>query len=90
MKVGEGISLLATRLFFLQHPVLELVVAEESEDAAIDFMIGLLIVYSGISHGEDEDTAVNWIGGDLFQTAYNEASVILQKKYARGTSSTRV
>lgn len=90
MKVGEGISLVAMCLVFLQYPVLELVVAEEGEDAAMDFMMGLLIVYRGIFHDEDEDTAVNWISGDAFQTAYNEASMILQKKYARGTSSTRV
>jgi hypothetical protein len=90
MKVGEGISLLAMCLVFLQYPVLELVIAEESEDAAMDFMMGLLIAYRGIFHDEDEDTAVNWIGGATFQTAYNEASMILQKKYARGTSSARV
>ncbi|WP_429214109.1 hypothetical protein [Metapseudomonas resinovorans] len=90
MNVGEGISLLAMCLVFLQYPVLELVVAEEEEEAAIDFMMGLLIVYRGIFHDEDEDTAVSWVGGDAFQTAYNEASMILQKKYARGTSSARV
>jgi hypothetical protein len=90
MKVGEGISLLAMCLVFLQYPVLELVVAEEAEDAAIDFMMGLLIAYRGIFHDEDEDTAVSWVGGDAFQTAYNEASMILQKKYARGSSSAHV
>ncbi|WP_439887300.1 hypothetical protein ACSX1C_18020 [Pseudomonas sp. MBLB4123] len=89
MKVGEGISLLAMCLVFLQYPVLELVVAEEEEDAAIDFMMGLLITYRGIFHDEDEDTAVEWIGGDAFQTAYNEASMILQKKNARGTPGAR-
>lgn len=89
MKVGEGISLLAMCLVFLQYPVLELVIAEEGEEAALDFMMGLLIAYRGIFHDEDEDTAVNWISGDAFQTAYNEASTILQKKYARGTSSAR-
>lgn len=88
MKVGENISLLAMCLIFLQYPVLELVVAEESEESAIDFMMGLLIVYRGIFHNEDEDAAVKWIGGDTFQAAYNEASMILQKKYARGTSNT--
>lgn len=87
MKVGEGISLLAMCLVFLQYPVLELVIAEEGEDAAIDFMMGLLIVYRGLYHDEDEDSAVLWIGGDDFQAAYNEASMILQKKYARGASN---
>ena len=87
MKAAEGISLLAMCLVFLQYPVLELVVAEEAEDAAIDFMMGLLIIYRGIFHDEDEDMAVNWVGSDTFQSAYNEASVILQKKYARRTSA---
>lgn len=89
MKAGESISLLAMCVVFLQYPVLELVVAEEAEDAAIDFMMGLLITYRGIFHDEDEDTAVEWIGGDAFQNAYNEASMILQKKNARGTPGAR-
>jgi hypothetical protein len=83
MKVGEGISLLAMCLIFLQYPVLELVVAEEAPEPATDFMMGLLIVYRQIFYGEDEDTAVAWISGDTFQHAYNEASMILQKKNAR-------
>ena len=83
MKMAEGISLLAMCLVFLQYPVLELVVAEEAEDAATDFMMGLLIVYRGMFHDEDEDAAVVWIGSDAFQKAYNEASLILQKKNAR-------
>ncbi|MGE8359616.1 hypothetical protein [Pseudomonas sp.] len=89
MKTGEGISLLAMCLVFLQYPVLELVVAEEAEDAATDFMMGLLIVYRGLFHDEDEEAAVNWIGSDAFQAAYNEASVILQKKNARGAQGVR-
>jgi hypothetical protein len=87
MKVGEGISLLALCLVFLQFPVLELVVAEETEDAATDFMMGLLITYRGIFHDEDEDTAVEWIGSAAFQQAYNDASMILQKKNARATAN---
>jgi hypothetical protein len=83
MKVGEGISLLAMCLVFLQYPVLELVVAEEAQEPATDFMMGLLIVYRGLFHDEDEDAAVSWIGGEAFQNAYNEASLILEKKNAR-------
>ena len=89
MKVGESISLLAMCLVFLQYPVLELVIAEEAEEPATDFMMGLLITYRAIFHDEDEDTAVDWIGGVAFQQAYNEASMILQKKHARGNSSAR-
>ena len=87
MRAAEGISLLAMCLVFLQYPVLELVVAEEAEEPAVDFMMGLLIVYRGLFHREDEDTALNWVGSETFQSAYNEASVILQKKHARRTSA---
>lgn len=83
MKTAEGISLLALCLVFLQYPVLELVVAEESEDAATDFMMGLLIVYRAIFHEDDEDAAVAWVSSEAFQSAFNEASAILQKKNAR-------
>ena len=89
MKVGEGISLLAMCLVFLQYPVLELVVAEEAQEAATDFMMGLLITYRAIFHTEDEDTAVAWIGGEAFQSAFNEASMILLQKNARGTPGAR-
>ena len=61
---------------------LRLVIAEEPEEAATDFIIGLLIVYRSILHGEDEDTALAWVESEAFQRAYNEASVILQKKNA--------
>lgn len=83
MKQAESISLLALCVVFLQYPVLELVIAEEDEEPATDFMMGLLITYRGLFHEEDEDSAVEWIGSDAFQTAYNEASVILQKKNAQ-------
>ena len=87
MKKGEAISVLAMCVIFLQYPVLELVIAEQDEEPATDFMMGLLITYRGIFHDEDEDTAVEWIGSDAFQNAYNEASMILQKKNARGAGS---
>jgi hypothetical protein len=64
--------------------VLELVISEQDEEPATDFMMGLLITYRALFHEEDEDTAVEWLGSDTFQSAYNEASVILQKKNARG------
>ena len=89
MKAAEGISLLAMCLVFLQYPVLELVFAEEAAEPATDFMMGLLIVYRGLFYEEDEDTAVNWVGSDTFQNAFDEASLILQKKNARGTPGAR-
>lgn len=90
MNAAEGISLLAMCLVFLQYPVLELVIAEEGEEPAIDFMIGLLIVYRGMFHNDDEEAAVNWIGSDTFQAAYNEASAILQQKKVRGASKLQI
>lgn len=89
MQGAERISLLALCLVFLQYPVLELVVAEEPEEPATDFMMGLLITYRDLFHDEDEDTAVDWVSSEPFQTALNEASAILQKKNARRTPDAR-
>jgi hypothetical protein len=83
MKTAEGISQLALCVVFLQYPVLELVIAEEAEEDATDFMMGLLIMYRAIQHDEDEEAAVVWIGSDAFQADYNQASQILEKKNAR-------
>ncbi|WP_213878739.1 hypothetical protein [Pseudomonas sp. dw_358] len=83
MKFGEGISLLAMCVVFLQFPVLVLVVSEEEEEPATDFMMGLLITYRALYHDEEEDTAVDWIGSQTFQCAYVEASRILELKHAR-------
>lgn len=83
MHAAERISLLALCLVFLQYPVLELVVAEEDEEDATDFMMGLLISYRRLFHEDDEDAAVEWLETDLFQDNYNEASVLLQKKHRR-------
>lgn len=83
MKSAEAISQLALCVVFLQYPVLELVIAEEEEDPATDFMMGLLITYRAIEHNEDEDTAIEWISSSAFQADYNQASQILVKKNAR-------
>jgi hypothetical protein len=89
MQFAESISLLAMCIVFLQYPVLELVISEEAQEPATDFMMGLLISYRGIFHAEDEDRAVAWVSGEAFQKAYNEAAIILQKKNARGSPDTR-
>ncbi|WP_275627081.1 hypothetical protein [Pseudomonas sp. 273] len=83
MRDAEDISLLAMCLVFLQYPVLQLVVAEEPEEATTDFIMGLLVTYREIFHDEDEDMAIAWIESNAFLSAYNEASAILQKKIAR-------
>ncbi|HEY0286813.1 MAG TPA: hypothetical protein VGC62_07350 [Pseudomonas sp.] len=89
MKTAEGISQLAMCVVFLQYPVLELVIAEQEEEDATDFMMGLLIMYRAIHHDEDEEAAVVWIGSDGFQADYNQASQILEKKNARASRPTQ-
>jgi hypothetical protein len=80
MKAAEAISQLAMCVVFLQYPVLELVIAEEEEEDATDFLMSLLIMYRAMFYDEDEDAAVVWMEGPTFQADYNEASRILQEK----------
>ncbi len=77
MKAAHAISQLAMCAVFLQYPVLELVIAEEDEEEATDFMMGLLITYRAMFYDEDEDTAFEWIGSPAFQADYQEASRLL-------------
>jgi hypothetical protein len=80
MKAAEFISQLAMCVVFLQYPVLELVIAEEEEENATDFLMSLLVAYRANFYDEDEDTAVAWMESKAFQADYNEASRILVGK----------
>ena len=80
MHAASAISQLALCLVFLQYPVLELVVAEEEEDNATDFMMGLLSTYRALFFEEDEDTAVEWMSSTSFQADYQEASRLLTQR----------
>lgn len=80
MKAASAISQLAMCLVLLQYPVLELVVAEEEEDNATDFLMGLLATYRALYFEEDEDTAIEWMSSTSFQTDYQEASRLLVKR----------
>lgn len=77
MHQAEAISQIALCAVFLQYPVLELVLAEQNDEEATDFMMGLLITYRAIFHNEDEDTALEWISTPTFQAAYQKASDLL-------------
>jgi hypothetical protein len=77
MKAAQATSQLAMCAVFLQYPVLALVIAEEDEEQATDFMMGLLITYRAMFYDEDEDAAIEWIGSPAFQADYNEASRLL-------------
>ena len=83
MKAAEAINLQTLCLVFLQYPVLELVISEEEEEPATDFLMGLLIEYRIAIHGDDEDSAVAWIETPAFQKAYVEASRLLTERNAR-------
>ena len=85
MKAAEAINLQTLCLVFLQYPVLELVISEEDEEPATDFLMGLLIEYRIAVHGDDEDSAVAWIETPAFQKAYVEASRLLMERNARST-----
>ena len=83
MKAAEASSLQTMCTVFLQYPVLELVISEEEEEPATDFLMGLLIEYRIAIHGDDEDSAVAWIETPAFQKAYVEASRLLTERNAR-------
>ena len=83
MKAAEATSLQTMCAVFLQYPVLELVISEEEEEPATDFLMGLLIEYRIAVHGDDEDSAVAWIETPAFQKAYVEASRLLTERNAR-------
>ena len=85
MKVAETVNLQTMSTVFLQYPVLELVISEEEEEPATDFLMGLLIEYRIAIHGDDEDSAVAWIETPAFQKAYVEASRLLMERNARST-----
>ena len=85
MKVAETVNLQTLCTVFLQYPVLELVISEEEEEPATDFLMGLLIEYRIAIHGDDEDSAVAWIETPTFQKAYVEASRLLMERNARST-----
>ena len=83
MKAAEAINLQTMCTVFLQYPVLELVISEEEEEPATDFLMGLLIEYRIAIHGDDEDSAVAWIETPAFHKAYVEASRLLQERSTR-------
>lgn len=85
MKAAESISLQTLCSVFLQYPVLELVISEENEEDATDFLMGLLIAFRMTVHGDDEDSALAWVETPVFQEAYVSASALLAERSARSS-----
>ncbi|HWT69301.1 MAG TPA: hypothetical protein VN214_09355 [Pseudomonas sp.] len=63
---------------FLEHPLLALVLEQEGEETATDFIIGALIEYCQWSTETDEAGAMAWIESPEFQADYVAASKVIQ------------
>jgi hypothetical protein len=71
---AQKISQQAMCLAFLEHPLIALVLEQEGEETATDFIIGALIEYRQWSTEEDEAAAMAWIESPTFQVDYVAAS----------------
>ena len=71
---AEKISQQAMCTAFLEHPLLALVLQQEGEETATDFIIGALIEYRQWSTETDEAGAMAWIESPAFQVDYVAAS----------------
>lgn len=75
---AQKISQQAMCMAFLEHPLLALVLEQEGEETATDFIIGALIEYRQWSTEADEATAMAWIESPEFQADYVAASKAIQ------------
>ncbi|PWE48047.1 hypothetical protein [Pseudomonas prosekii] len=62
---------------FLEHPLLALVLEQEGEETATDFIIGALLEYRQWSTEADEASALAWIESPAFQADYVAASAAI-------------
>ncbi|MCU1760389.1 hypothetical protein NTD84_11770 [Pseudomonas sp. 14P_8.1_Bac3] len=74
---AEKISQQAMCTVFLEHPLLALVLLQEGEETATDFIIAALIEYRQWSTETDEAGALAWIESPAFQVDYVAASAAI-------------
>ncbi|MEN2397733.1 hypothetical protein [Pseudomonas halotolerans] len=74
MRAAEKISQQAMCAVFLGHPLLALVLEQEGEEEATDFIITALIEYRRLTTGVDEQAALDWVESEQFQADYVAAS----------------
>ncbi|WXL27171.1 hypothetical protein WG219_06890 [Ectopseudomonas mendocina] len=67
-------------LAFLSHPLLEIVLEQEGEDGATDFILSALIGYHQWVNDGDEAAGLAWIESEAFQTDYIAASAQLSDR----------
>jgi hypothetical protein len=77
MSAAEKVSQKAMCEAFLGHPLLALVLEQEGEEEATDFIITALIEYRRLTTGVDEQTALDWVESKEFQADYVAASQAL-------------
>lgn len=77
MREAEKTSQQDMCAVFLAHPLLELVLAQEGEEEATDFIITALIEYRRMTKGVDEQMALDWVESEQFQADYVAASKAL-------------
>jgi hypothetical protein len=71
---AQKISQQAMCAAFLEHPLLALVLEQEGEETATDFILAALIEYRQWSAEVDEAAALAWIESPAFQADYVAAS----------------
>lgn len=71
---AEKISQRTMCAAFLEHPLLALVLEQEGEETATDFIVAALIEYRQWSTEVDEAGALAWIESPAFQADYVAAS----------------
>ncbi|PAU53918.1 hypothetical protein [Pseudomonas sp. PICF141] len=71
---AQKISQQAMCRAFLEHPLLALVLEQEGEETATDFIVAALIEYRQWSTEVDEAGALAWIESPAFQADYVAAS----------------
>jgi hypothetical protein len=75
MRVASEVSQKAMCAAFLAHPLLALVLEQEGEEEATDFILAALIEYrQWTTDSDDEAAALAWIESAEFQADYVAAS----------------
>ncbi|NWA28750.1 hypothetical protein HX866_28080 [Pseudomonas gingeri] len=79
MRAAETTSQQAMCMAFLEDPLLALVLEQEGEEEATDFILSALIEYRQWTSEASEEAALAWIESPAFQADYVAASQALQK-----------
>ncbi|MGY2290867.1 hypothetical protein ACW9H6_14145 [Pseudomonas sp. SDO528_S397] len=78
MRTAGDTSQQALCMAFLSHPLLALVLEQEGEEHATDFIVAALLEYrQWVTDTEDEAAALAWIESPQFQADYVAASQAL-------------